>query len=229
MARGNGISVVDGKVSSPVTITAEEEVVSVPGVFLGAPQRLAAAAATAIARHIGLSYADISTGLAAVKPVAGRLQFIPALQKSWLLDDSYNAGPDSVSEALAVLAAFPAKHKIIVLGDMLELGDRSDSSHAAIGALVAKQNPTIFITVGKLAEAMADSAIAHGYSSNQVHRFSDSTTAAQHIAEYITPESVILVKGSQGVRMERISKALLADPMKAAVLLPRQSAAWLKR
>lgn len=194
---------------------------------LGAAHQSAALAAVAVAEVMGIETDLIQKGLGQYKPVPGRLNVIGALRRSVLIDDTYNAAPDSMHEALQLFARFPGVHKIAVLGDMLELGALSDEAHVAVGAEVARIAPTHLVTVGAGGKIIAEAAIAAGLPEERVISFDASTEAQLPVQELMRPESVVLVKGSQGMRMERISKEIMAEPMRAHELLCRQYGKWL--
>lgn len=195
---------------------------------VGVPHLSSCGAAIAVGLYMGLPLDKIQKGLRNYRPVPGRLNILAGVKKTVVIDDTYNASPDSVREALQILRRMPHQHKIAILGDMLELGDLSESSHREIGKLVAELNLDQLITVGEQAEFIADSAVLAGMNSEQIISFKDSEAAANHIRDELINESAILVKGSQGVRMEKISKELLADPMSATNVLPRQYGKWLE-
>jgi len=114
--------------------------------------------------------------------------------------------------------------KIAVLGDMLELGDISDTAHKDIGRLVAQSNFNLGVFVGKYRDLYADGARQGGLKNILI--FENSTIAAQELPRIINDNDLILVKGSQGARMERVVKALMDEPDKAPELLVRQNAEW---
>lgn len=194
---------------------------------LGIAHLNASLAAVAVAEAMGIESDLIQKGLGQYKPVPGRLNVIGALRRSVLIDDTYNAAPDSMHEALQLFARFSSSHKIAVLGDMLELGAVSDEAHEAVGAEVAKIAPTHLVTVGPGGKVIAEAAMAAGYPEERVISFDSSHEAQLPVQELMRPESVVLVKGSQGMRMERISKEIMAEPMRAHELLCRQYGKWL--
>lgn len=194
---------------------------------VGAPHISAIAAAVAVGLNLEIHQEDILKGLQRYKPVPGRLNFIPGVKRTIILDDSYNASPDSVREALSILGRAPQNQKVVILGDMLELGELSEQSHRDIGEAVAQLNPLKFIGVGSLAKIMIEAAVAAGYSRGKTEWFANSDVAKEAIRNSIEPESIILVKGSQGARMEKISKELLLEPASASLVLPRQYGKWI--
>lgn len=195
---------------------------------VGVPHLASCGAAVAVGLYLGLSIERIQAGLKKYKPVAGRLNLLAGIKKTLIIDDTYNASPDSMREALEILRRMPHHSKVAVLGDMLELGEQSQAAHQQIGALVAELKPTQLVTAGKLGMVIAETAKASGLSSEQVHSFATSSEAADYLRDALIPESAILVKGSQGVRMEKVSKELLADPMSASNVLARQYGKWLE-
>ncbi len=195
---------------------------------IGAAHEKAALVAVAVAEAMEVESDLIINGLANYRPMPGRLNVISGIKKSIILDDSYNAAPISTIAGLNLLAKFPNKIKMAALGDMLELGDSTDKAHKEVGELAAAMDLQKLITVGELGKKIAVSAIAAGMPAEKVISFPDSDTAKSEVLKMLEPESVIFVKGSQGVRMEKISKELMAQPLSAAQFLPRQYGKWLE-
>lgn len=194
---------------------------------LGAPHVSAALAAVAVAEALGVEESAIVRGLALYRPVPGRLNVIGGLRRSWIIDDTYNASPDSMREALALLDRFPGPHKIAVLGDMLELGAVSDAEHSLVGTQVATLGLNHLVTVGPSGRIIAEAATAAGLPEERVISFDTSAQATVTVQELMREGSVVLVKGSQGIRMERVTKEIMAEPMRAGDVLCRQYGKWL--
>lgn len=194
---------------------------------IGSPHLSAISAAIAVGLNLNIAESDIVDGISDYRPVAGRLNFLSGIKRTVILEDSYNASPDSVKEALAVLGRAPQQKKVVILGDMLELGELAEPSHQEIGKLVAGLNPDKFVAVGRLGKIMFTSSIEHGYSEEKAFWFPDSDSAKHAVREQLDPESIILIKGSQGSRMEKISKEILAEPAAAYKVLPRQYGKWI--
>lgn len=125
---------------------------------------------------------------------------------SLIIDDSYNANPESTLAALNLLEDFPER-KLAVLGDMLELGYLEEASHRLIGRRVANVAQEL-IAVGPRAKWIAEEAIRAGMPAKQVTLAADAPTAVPIIEARIQPKDVVLVKGSYGMRMDRIVTAL---------------------
>jgi UDP-N-acetylmuramoyl-tripeptide--D-alanyl-D-alanine ligase len=127
-----------------------------------------------------------------------------------VLDDAYNANPLAVRRALDVIASEPhARRRVAVLGEMLELGPESVRLHEECGRAAVRSKIDVLVTVGKeSARALGDAAVAAGLARGAVTHFADSTSAAEAVAALVQPGDVVLVKGSRGVRLERVVERL---------------------
>jgi UDP-N-acetylmuramoyl-tripeptide--D-alanyl-D-alanine ligase len=165
--------------------------------------------------------------------MAGRTRLIPGIKQTMLLDDSYNAQPQAMQAAVRELKGFPVPaggRRIAALGDMLELGELSEGEHRKIGQQIAESNIDFLVCCGKLAAIIGKTAAEAGMPAERISYFEKSPEAALYIQQNILQTNdVVLVKGSQGSRMEKITKELMADPLKASELLVRQTPEWLKR
>jgi UDP-N-acetylmuramoyl-tripeptide--D-alanyl-D-alanine ligase len=165
--------------------------------------------------------------------IVGRTRMIKGIKKTVILDDTYNAQPQAMVSAIKDLIKFPVPdggRRIAVLGDMLELGETALHEHELIGELVAKSNVDILITCGKLGRIIAEKAIIAGMSESKIKMFEKSEEAGYFLQqEVIRQGDVILAKGSQGIRMEKIVKELMADPLRAEELIVRQTPEWLMK
>ncbi len=194
---------------------------------LGRTQLYAPAMALALAHTLNVSTNDALMGLMHYSPPPGRARMLTGKRGSLLIDDSYNASPAAVEEALGALTDISASRRIVAIGDMLELGRYSVSEHERIGRLVA-QNADLLITVGPRAQSLRDAAIASGMDEGKTWGFETSLEAAHALLEEVREGDVVLIKGSQSVRMERITEALLFDPADVRHLV-RQDKEWKKR
>lgn len=165
------------------------------------------AAAMAIAAGCG-DLGDIAEGLASFEPGEHRGRSLEGRGGVLVIDDCYNAAPDSMRAALAVLAGHRAGRRVAVLGDMLELGDRSESEHLALGELAAGCGLGLLITVGERARAIARVALDAGSAAGGVLSYADSSEAAVAIPGLLRQGDVVLVKGSRGIELERVVDAL---------------------
>jgi len=200
----------------------------------GLPQTYAAAAAAAVGVFLGMNLVEVAEALKDFMPPPGRLRLIKGVKNSFILDDSYNAAPEAMLAAIAALKELPAKRKIAVLGDMLEIGRYSEQVHRAVGDKVAEFVDLLFV-VGPRAKFIADEAMTRGIEKggrvlqpDQVFEFDDSINAADILEPLIKEGDLILVKGSQALRMERVVEGIMAHPDKASELLVRQDEHWKK-
>jgi UDP-N-acetylmuramoyl-tripeptide--D-alanyl-D-alanine ligase len=120
------------------------------------------------------------------------------------------------------------KKKIAMLGDMMELGKHTAEAHKEAGILAATACD-ILVTVGLRSRALAESAIDAGLDEDSVLQFDSSEEAGLYIKNIIKEGDIILVKGSQSTRMEKIVKEIMAEPERASEFLVRQDEEWLKR
>jgi UDP-N-acetylmuramoyl-tripeptide--D-alanyl-D-alanine ligase len=125
-----------------------------------------------------------------------------------LVDDSYNSNPAALESALRDLKELTAKRKVAILGDMLELGKRETDYHQQAGKQVKEHNWDILITVGPLSQHMGEAARQAGMQREQVISYEDADEAATHVESFLHAGDLVLVKGSRGMRTEKIVERL---------------------
>jgi len=190
---------------------------------VGKTQLLPLAAAIAAGCAFGISLPVALEALEAYEPPPGRGRLLAGKNGSVIIDDSYNASPAAVEEALATLKIFPhAKRRVAILGDMLELGRYSVIEHERIAAFAA-DSADVIVSVGVRARAFASAS-----KNAEILSFCNSNDAALAFPALVREGDVILVKGSQSIRTERIVEALLASPSDA-VKLVRQEKKWKEK
>jgi UDP-N-acetylmuramoyl-tripeptide--D-alanyl-D-alanine ligase len=162
---------------------------------------LNALAATAAAQAMGVPLAAIATGLENYTGVKGRLQPLAGLNGALVIDDSYNANPMSMKAAIDVLMAKSGK-KILVLGDMGELGENAAELHAEIGTYAQAAGVDALLTLGNLSESITKVFDAEK-DTRAKHYLSVSTLTADLIKQ-MQPDTTVLVKGSRFMAMERV-------------------------
>lgn len=193
---------------------------------IGTPLAYACAAAIAVADELSVPIEAAIASLQDLRTPNGRMRLISGIKATLIIDDTYNASPVAVEQALSSLQEIRyAKRKIVVLGDMLELGKFSTDEHRRIGALVPVVAQILF-TVGVRARAVAEGALAAGMSEKHIFQYDDALKAGRELQALITAGDVILVKASQGIRAERIVEEIMAEPEQAYELLVRQEKAW---
>ncbi len=199
--------------------------VKIEGVF-GKSQAYAAAAAAAVGLSKGMNLVKISEMLALYRGEKGRTRLIDGIRGSYIIDDTYNASPASVLSALEILRTVAAPRKVAVLGDMAELGKYTIETHEGVGRIAA-ETVDLLITVGERAKFIAEAARG-GLRKANIFSFGSSIEAAPEVQKLLKPKDVVLVKGSQSMRMERIVLEVMAEPQRAKELLVRQYGKWLK-
>ena len=196
--------------------------------ILGEHLIYSALSAAAIGSIYDMNMVDMASALRTFKAPKGRMNLIDGIKDTHIIDDTYNSGPDSTLAALNVLGKIVTdNHKFAVLGDMLELGDYTESSHRSVGKSVYDNQIDYLITVGERAEFMASEAEKQGLSKDHIFIFYDVAKAGLFLQDKIEAGDFALVKGSQGMRMEKIVKEVMAEPLKAGELLVRQDEEWL--
>jgi len=194
--------------------------------LLGVHQICPALVAIAVGLIFKMNLVEISQALKNYQLPPGRLRLLKGIKKSWIIDDTYNASPIATLAALEVLAKTKGR-KIAVLGDMLELGSFSEEAHRQVGAKAA-QDVDLLLTVGERSLFIVEQARKGGLAADKIFHFANSEEAARVLQNLIEEGDIILIKGSQSIRMEKITKEVMAEPERAGELLVRQEKAWLK-
>lgn len=171
----------------------------------GEHQVMNALAAAASTWATGATIEDIGRGLAGFSPVPGRMEVLPLSNGTFVINDTYNANPSSVGEAIKTLNKLKGKGRsVVVLGDMLELGDQEEIWHEEIGGLLADTGVDRVYLRGRLAGATAAGASKKGLPSAAVILREDPEEIAKDILSYAAAGDWILVKGSRRMKMESI-------------------------
>jgi UDP-N-acetylmuramoyl-tripeptide--D-alanyl-D-alanine ligase len=189
------------------------------------------AAAMAVVKLLGENLAIAAKSLSRAAQVPGRSRLIEGINGSTIIDDTYNSSPVAVEEALKTLKETKVPRggrRIAILGDMLELGRYTIEAHKAIGEKAAKV-AKILVTVGIRSRATFGSAIEADLSEENAYHFENSIEAGRFMKNKIGKGDLILIKGSQGMRMEKVVEALMAHPEDKKKLLVRQDAEWRNR
>jgi len=169
-------------------------------------------AATAVAIEFDVPVRAVAEVTARLRPAAHRGEVIRLASGIVVIDDSYNANPTATIRALEVLAASGARRRIAVLGEMLELGDRAHDLHRDVGRAAARLHvDALFAVGGDPAHALAAAAVDGGLDRARVRHFGDSDEAAAAVRQFVKPGDVVLVKGSRGVKTDRVVDRLRAD------------------
>ena len=193
--------------------------------LLGRHQIYAALAAIAAGLARGVALEAIAESLESMKRVPGRLNPLPGVRGSLILDDSYSSSPAAAEAAIETLAALEGRRKVAILGDMVELGDYELAGHEAVGRAAAS-SVDLLVTRGSRAHRIAEAAREAGLAPDQVVATYTAEDAAQAALNGLGPGDVVLIKGSLATRMEQVVRLLMAEPGTATDRLVRQDAAW---
>jgi len=199
--------------------------VVLPGA-LGKQHVYAVLAGIAVGIALDVSLDQAAGTLMSYVPPRGRMNMISGLKDSLLIDDTYNASIASTIAALETLGSMPVKgRRIAILGDMAELGAATETGHRDVGKHAAHTCDFAIFVGPKMKFAAAAAEEAGLVDEKQTH-VNDSRQVENVIQPMINAGDVLLIKGSQSVRMERAVKALMSDPLRAEALLVRQGPEW---
>lgn len=187
-----------------------------------------ALSALAVAHEVGCDLLASINAITEYVTPPGRLSLLEGINNSILIDDTYNASPIAMEAAIDVLKDMKGKRKIAVLGDMLELGKMTEQAHREIGEKVSDV-ADILVVVGHRSKFIAEGAIEKGLPEKKIERLDTSKQAAIFLKDTVKAGDVVLLKGSQGIRLERAVEAIMAHPELKSKLLCRQEKEWQNR
>jgi UDP-N-acetylmuramoyl-tripeptide--D-alanyl-D-alanine ligase len=168
-----------------------------------------ALAAAAVGIVLNLPGAMIAQGLARFRPAAMRSQVVTH-HGVHIINDCYNANPASMQAAIQLLGQWsPARERIAVLGDMLELGSETQRMHRDVGRFLAAQHISRLIVAGSLGPEIAEGARQGGMSSTRIAETVDATAAAELLKTVVQQGDVVLVKASRGMKMEKVVQTVM--------------------
>lgn len=214
-------------ISFKISRGSEEETASVSGTA-GNAMLYALLAAVTVGINRGLSLKEVSEALIDFVAPPGRMRILSGINDSVIIDDSYNSSPIAAAEALRSLKNLEGQErKIAVLGDMLELGKYSVDEHKNIGREAAFADK--LVVVGVRSRDIATGAKSAKMLSSKIKYFETAGEAGAHLKKNIKKGDIVLVKGSQGMRMEKVVEEIMAEPEKKRELLVRQDEEWVRR
>lgn len=187
-----------------------------------------ALSAIACASELGC---DLLTSINAISEYLtppGRLSLLEGENGTYIVDDTYNSSPVAVDVALDVFKEFRSKRKIAVLGDMLELGKWTEEEHRIVGEK-ASTIADVIVAVGIRSKFTLEGAKNKGMKEDKMYYFDNSISASAFMKDFIKKGDAILVKGSQGVRLERVVEAIMKDKANKKKLVCRQDKEWQNR
>lgn len=204
----------NGSVSFDLVISGEAQRVNLP--LPGRHNVSNALAAAAAASVLGVGLAEIATGLARFEPCPGRMELLELADEVVVLEDSYNANPLSVHAALDTLHDLAGSgRRIAVLADMLELGPTAPELHHQVGRIAAEKVDQLFV-YGDLAREIARGAEEAGLAEENICIASDHDELTEQLLERLHAGDRVLIKGSRGMRMEKITEAVRLAKQKTA-------------
>ncbi|MDM8549908.1 UDP-N-acetylmuramoyl-tripeptide--D-alanyl-D-alanine ligase [Desulfobacterales bacterium HSG2] len=167
-----------------------------------------ALAAASVGYVLGLSAQEIKAGIEAFRPVRGRMDIFKTGSGVHIIDDTYNANPESMTAAIMTLRSLKGRHRgILVAGDMLELGEYAGTMHKKIGSVAAGSDVALLYAAGEFAETVAEGARNEGMDSRHIFTGSKSEII-EDLTTAIRPGDWVLVKGSRGMHMEEIVRGV---------------------
>jgi len=195
--------------------------------LMGRHTAVNALAAIAVARHLGVSDADIITGLATATGPEMRLQMQTAGSVK-ILNDAYNANPHSMQAGLETLRDMDTDgRRVAILGDMRELGPTADRYHRQIGRFAAECELDYLVCVGEKAKLIADSAIAAGMAENSIEHYATAADCTANVSSFLGDGDLVLLKASRGMKLETIATAMMTAAVSLG--LQREVAARTRR
>jgi UDP-N-acetylmuramoyl-tripeptide--D-alanyl-D-alanine ligase len=242
LGSGESISYNKNGIPEGVVFRVDEEGRSLPVVIEGVFGRnhvYASLAALALSSGLKFNMLSAADALRNYDAPPGRMRLLKGKKGTLIIDDTYNSSPFASESALRTLSEVrmnrspdQAGRKIVILGDMLELGKHTIEAHKNIGKLTKEilNNPEdVLIVVGLRAKSIKEGAFESGMNAENIFEFLDSREAGDFIKKFIKKGDIVLVKGSQGMRMERVVEAIMLDSANKYNLLVRQDPEWLKK
>jgi UDP-N-acetylmuramoyl-tripeptide--D-alanyl-D-alanine ligase len=168
---------------------------------------LNALAAIAAARELDIDFGTIRRGLSHFVGGKMRMETLQ-VRGATIINDAYNANPRAMRESISTIMAMPAERRILVLGDMLELGDYAREAHRSLGSFVGEMHADLLYVAGAFAGEVREGALEGGLKEEQVHCCTNAEEIAASLHDYLRSGDLLLVKGSRGMQMERVIEVL---------------------
>lgn len=189
------------------------------------------AALGAIALSFGLKF-NVITVVSSLKNYdvpPGRMRLLKGINGSMIIDDTYNSSPLAVEGALRTLKEIKwGERKVVILGDMLELGKHTAEAHKKVGNITGNtlSGDDVLVIVGPRAKSIKEGALAEKMEDKNILEFNSSNEAGDFMKTFVKKNDLVLVKGSQGMRMERVVEKILLSGEAKEMLLVRQDEEW---
>lgn len=170
-----------------------------------------ALASVAVARNFNITYSEIREALDSFQPLPMRMQILN-INNVKIINDCYNSNPASLGCALDFLSEYSNRgKKIVVCGDMMELGPEAEKLHLDIGKRIARDRIDFLVTVGSLSKNIASGAHSEGMSRNLIRSFNSTSGAAGFLQKFTKPDDIVLIKGSRAMQMENVIKCFTSS------------------
>ncbi len=176
--------------------------------LLGKHQIYSLLAAASLGIACGIPLINIKKGLEAVVGLDHRMQVFAGFNGSTIIDDTYNSSPAAVEEAIETLNAIPARRRIVVLGEMRELGEYSEKLHRQIASKIYKEKIDLVLTGGGDANFIADELLKLGFIPERLYAGLQNPEIASKLLKVVSRGDVILVKGSRATRLDEVVKRI---------------------
>ncbi len=196
--------------------------------ILAEHQIYAALAAFGVAIHLGMNLVDIAKALEDFSSLPGRMKLIEGIKNTLIIDDTYNSSPVSAVAALEVMGKIKTSRKIAVMGDMLELGEETEKGHRKVAEKFLEIGGDIFLAVGSRMKFAVAELERRGFEKEKIYFFHNSLEAGKKLQQILRENDLVLIKGSQSTRMEKVVEEIMAESRKAPELLARQDKKWKK-
>ncbi|WLR47039.1 UDP-N-acetylmuramoyl-tripeptide--D-alanyl-D-alanine ligase [Halobacillus litoralis] len=162
----------------------------------------------ALAERLGLSSQEIQQGFQQLQMSGMRFEKHEGQKGSLIINDAYNASPTSMKAIIEVVSQLTSKsRKVLILGDMFELGEQSESLHKSVAAAIDEKIQAVY-TIGQDSKAITD-AVQNQYPSIETHHFTDKQTLSHHVRQGLTADTVVLIKASRGMKLEELLENLV--------------------
>jgi UDP-N-acetylmuramoyl-tripeptide--D-alanyl-D-alanine ligase len=186
-------------------------------------------AAISCAISLNLNLVQALEGLNNFKMPRARMNVISGIKKSYIIDDTYNSSPSSSLSALNLMQSmsFRNSRQLVVMGEMLELGSYTQAGHREVGRKIAELDPAYLIVIGEKTRDIIKGAKDLGFDKNKCFYFNNNLEAGKFLQKKLKENDLVLVKGSQGARMEKVVKEIMSKPLQAKDILIRQEKNWL--
>ncbi|MEQ1561360.1 MAG: UDP-N-acetylmuramoyl-tripeptide--D-alanyl-D-alanine ligase [Nitrospira sp.] len=196
---------------------------------VGVSNQYASVLAFAVGVELGVSTHDIVSALNSFTAPQGRMNLISGLKETVMIDDSYNSSPIAMVQAVDTLSRIKTEgRKVVVVGDMFELGKFSADEHRKL-AKVIKDVADYVICVGLRARRISEVLLDNSFNENNIISVDTAESAGGELQNILEKGDVVLVKGSQAMRMERVVEEVMRHPEDKQLLLVRQEEEWKGR